>query len=135
MAVAMAWSGVISLGNLSKHNPRKAQGSGWATSCASLGNSLWAPEPPRGLSWQGEWCGPKGRRQERRRRARGTRGEMLGALRKGGEGPKYHTHASLCRTDAGQVVWRTTFLPLEFTRSESPRRLECGPLAAAGEAA
>ena len=60
---------------------------------------------------------------------------MLGALRKGGERPKHHTHASICGTDAGQVVWRTTFLPLEFTGKESPRRLECGPPAAAGEAA
>lgn len=41
------------MGNLSKHNPRKAQGRGWATSGASLGNSLWAPEPPRGLSLAG----------------------------------------------------------------------------------
>lgn len=40
------------MGNLSTQ-PQESQGSGWATSRASLGNCLWVPESPRGLSLVG----------------------------------------------------------------------------------
>lgn len=95
----MAWSGVISLGNLSKHNPRKAQGSGWATSGAPLGAS------PGALPGRENDVGPKG------------------GGRRGGGGPR--EHVGRCWGRLGKAVRDPNTTPTPASAGQTRDR-SCG---------